>query len=307
MEEKHIRLDGADICYLDEGQGEPVLFVHGLGGYKENWELNVPYFARGRRVVALDLPGFGHSEKPRREYSMDFFVATVKGLLEKLGIERVHLVGNSMGGMISEAFALAHPLRISSLTLVDAAGVNIFPEKLLFGDLQEGGSAARGHPEGIYGIGQGTSQPPGAADFLAQVFAVASGVEKDSKKREQVVRDYIRRLIFYTEPPVLEKMVRHALQEFFGSDFGNRAHAFMSSAQNALLTPVRARLRQIEARTWIAWGDHDALLPIENAHVFQKELPHARLTVFPSCGHCPMLEYPDDFNRQLSAFLGERN
>ncbi|MBI2890999.1 MAG: alpha/beta hydrolase [Nitrospirae bacterium] len=274
MEEKRAKLSGVEISHYDEGGGEAVVFVHGLGGYKENWEFNVPYFARGHRAVALDLPGFGHSDKPKREYTMEFFVETAREFMDRLRIEKATLVGNSMGGMISAAFALAHPDRVARLALVDAAGINIFPPNLMKMD-----------------------------DLPIQVFAVASGVERDPAKREQVVRRYIRRLIFFTEPPVLEKMVQHALREFFGNDFQGRAHAFMSSAQNALLAPLKARLREIQAPTWIVWGDRDALLPLENAHAFKQALPHSTLTVVPECGHCPMLEYPDRFNAELESFL----
>lgn len=275
MEERRREIDGVEISYFDEGEGDAVVFIHGLGGYKENWEFNLPHFSRNCRALALDLPGFGHSQKPKRDYSMAFMASTIKGWLDALGVSNPVLVGNSMGGAISTLYSLTYPGAISKLVLVDAAGVNIFPANLLKQD-----------------------------NLPVEMFAAAATGNSDRSVREKAVRSFIRR-IFHTEPPVMEKMVRHALEEYFGPDFQDRAQAFLSAAQQLFMTPLRGRLGEIRVPTWVIWGDDDRLLPIENAHAFQKELPHAKITVFPACGHCPMLEYPDEFNRSLDAFLRE--
>jgi pimeloyl-ACP methyl ester carboxylesterase len=105
MQEKTIDVKGIKTSYMEEGTGAPVVFVHGLGGYKENWETNVPVFGERHRAIALDLPGYGRSEKPDVPYGPEFFASFVGKFMKALGVPRAHLVGNSMGGHLSLAAA----------------------------------------------------------------------------------------------------------------------------------------------------------------------------------------------------------
>src|SRR6266568_5059866 len=109
------KLDGLEIHYTSAGQGPVTLLIHGLGGFAESWRDTAAALASHGRVIALDLPGFGQSAKPRRAYTLDFFARAVEGLLRGLAIERVRLVGHSLGGGIAAAFALAHPERVDRL------------------------------------------------------------------------------------------------------------------------------------------------------------------------------------------------
>ncbi|HEU4598210.1 MAG TPA: alpha/beta fold hydrolase, partial [Solirubrobacterales bacterium] len=86
---RRIELPGADVNYVDVGEGEPVIFVHGLAGCWRNWLENIPYFAKTHRVLALDLPGFGDSPKPSWEISMPAYGRMLHDFCEKLGIDRV--------------------------------------------------------------------------------------------------------------------------------------------------------------------------------------------------------------------------
>ena len=122
-----IMAGGVRTNYHDVGSGEPVLLIHGSGpgvSAWANWRLCIPALAQRLRVIAPDMAGFGFSErKPDAVYSMDNWVAQVIGLLDALGIQRVHLVGNSFGGALALALAIAHPQRVGRLVLMGSVGV----------------------------------------------------------------------------------------------------------------------------------------------------------------------------------------
>ena len=122
---RRISVDGVEIAYVDEGPAQsthtPVVLVHGIGATLDHWALVIPRIAETRRVVALDLPGFGMSAKPDRRYDPETFAGTIARFLSLLGVERCVLAGHSMGGAITAELTLSDPSRIERLVLVDAA------------------------------------------------------------------------------------------------------------------------------------------------------------------------------------------
>ncbi len=110
------------ILRLGEGSGPPVVLIHGFGGDLNGWMFNQPALAAAHRTVALDLPGHGGSEKRVGAGDVTALTQAVVELLQTLGIERVHLVGHSLGGAIALEVALHHPARVASLSLIAPAG-----------------------------------------------------------------------------------------------------------------------------------------------------------------------------------------
>lgn len=119
--------DGLRLHYLDSGSGDAVLFIHGSGpgaSGHSNFKQNYPEFAAaGHRVLVPDLPGYGASDKPETDYTLDFFVDALFGLLDALDIARCTLVGNSLGGAIAIRMALDQPQRIARLVLMAPGGL----------------------------------------------------------------------------------------------------------------------------------------------------------------------------------------
>src|SRR5207237_4251267 len=120
--DKFVTVYGAKIHYVEAGNGAPLILVHGLADSVEIWDPVIPPLAAKFRVIAFDEIGFGHSDKPLLDYRVSTFVDFLDGFLKELKIEHASLVGNSLGGWIAAAFALAHPERVDRLVLVDAAG-----------------------------------------------------------------------------------------------------------------------------------------------------------------------------------------
>ncbi len=114
-----IDVDGENIHYVDEGKGPPVLLIHGFGGHTYSYRYLIPELARDHRVVALDLLGFGYSERvPDADYSHQAQAGRVMGLMDALEIDRASLVGHSMGGEVAMRVAAAYPERVDRMALV---------------------------------------------------------------------------------------------------------------------------------------------------------------------------------------------
>ena len=116
-------LHGHALSYLDSGEGPAVLFIHGLLGSHRNWAHLVDALDTGHRVLAPDLIGHGASAKPRGDYSLGAHAATLRDLLDRLGIDRVTLVGHSLGGGIAMQFCYLFPDRVERLVLVSSGGL----------------------------------------------------------------------------------------------------------------------------------------------------------------------------------------
>ncbi|RIK17883.1 MAG: 3-oxoadipate enol-lactonase [Anaerolineae bacterium] len=125
--------NGIDLYYETVGQGEPILLLHGLGSCAEDWALQIPALAQRYRVIAADMRGHGHSDKPHGPYSVAMMATDVLGLLDGLGIKSTHIIGLSMGGMIAFQLAVDHPDRVRSMVIVNSAPALVaqsFGEKL---------------------------------------------------------------------------------------------------------------------------------------------------------------------------------
>src|SRR6476620_6877699 len=127
--QRWLEIEGRQVNLIDIGprdtDEDPIIFIHGLAGCWQNWLENIPYFARDRRVIAIDLPGFGHSEMPAEKISISGYGRTVEAILDELGAEGAEIVGNSMGGFIGAEVAIQFPERVKRLVLVSAAGLSI--------------------------------------------------------------------------------------------------------------------------------------------------------------------------------------
>ncbi len=115
-----ITVNDVDISYYDEGQGEPIVFLHGLGVSRKDWQPQIEYFRRNFRVIAPDFRGHGDSAAPDTNYSVPIHAADILALMDALGIESAHVVGLSMGGMVAFQLAADAPDRLKTMTIVNS-------------------------------------------------------------------------------------------------------------------------------------------------------------------------------------------
>lgn len=124
QEEKFITIQENKIRYLEYGvSSNAIIFVHGLGASAERWEYVIQYFRENYRVIVPDLPGFGLSDKPSIDYTVDFFVKTLSEFIDGIGIQNAILIGSSLGGQIIAELAITEPKLINKMILVSPSGV----------------------------------------------------------------------------------------------------------------------------------------------------------------------------------------
>jgi pimeloyl-ACP methyl ester carboxylesterase len=256
--------------------GQPLLFVHGLSGSWPNWLEQLPVLAAEHRVLALDLPGFGHSPVPAGEISIAGYARLLDRLLDQLGIDNAAVVGNSMGGLVAAEMAIAFSERVERLVLVSAAGVSTYGEP----------RAARAAP---------------AIRRLEWILA-AAGSWTASKSELVAARPRVREA-------TMKLVVRHPgeLPAALAAEQmrGMGKPGFVAALEATLSCDLRPRLAEIACPTLIVWGDRDRLVSVRDAGVFAEEIPNSREVIFNDTGHMAMLERPARFNSLLREFLSE--
>jgi|GEM_PF-367343 len=254
--------------YVEKGEGSKhLLFLHGFRAHSYTWQpLMEPLAQAGYHLWAIDLIGYGLSDKPEHLlYNADFFVEQVKAFMEGKGIAKAHLVGSSMGGGLALSLAIAHPLRVHSLTLLSALGYPL--------DLPLYVSLSR-HISLIW------------APFLGP----------------RMVRYCLKELVFDRDSVTNEQVEAYSLPYRFPGgvaaslltlqQFDNQRLIEMSSAYSSLTHPIL-----------IIWGQHDTLIPMSHYKKFLKDFPHAETQLIVNCGHIPQEEKPKEVLEALLTFL----
>jgi len=124
---KSVIIDNMRVNYIDVGEGPTLILIHGLGADLSKWEKNILHLSLTYRVIALDLPGFGKSDRVNHEYRGTFFINVIRELMDYLGVSKATLIGNSMGGWLSLLFAETYPQQTEKLILVAPAFVKGLP------------------------------------------------------------------------------------------------------------------------------------------------------------------------------------
>ena len=271
MPDEFIKVNEVNTHYVAAGSGRPLLLLHGLGGHLGHWEDNIPALAQHYRVYALDIPGFGLSDKPQAaDHNLEFLLRFLRGFLDVQEIAQAVVIGNSLGGFLALQMALTYPQRVSALVLVDAAGLG--PEIGWILKLQ-----------GLPLLGDLVTMPSRRLVRLA----VRSIFYDKAKATPQIVEEHYQHFCRPGARQAYLAVIRNGLGR---------------SGQRYLLLD---RLPQIHVPTLIVWGAEDRLLPVRQAHAAAARLPHSRLHVLPECGHCPQMEKPEEFNRLVLDFLAD--
>lgn len=272
-------LDGLGVVnYVERGPSEadveaaPILFVHGLSGSWQNWLENIPFFSRRRRVVALDLPGFGRSPMPSQEISIEYYGRLLSAFAAAIGLEGAAIVGNSMGGFAAAEAVSVEPQTYSRLSLVSAAGI----------------SHATMRREPIEAV----------ARMVAAAAPLALRVQESAMRRPKLREAAFKGL--FRHPELLRVELLHETLSN-GAEPPGFADALVNLAGYDFLD----RLEHIELPTLIVWGRDDRVVPPHDAAGYAQRLRNSRTAIFDECGHLPMLERPTRFNRLLESFLEE--
>jgi pimeloyl-ACP methyl ester carboxylesterase len=272
-EDRYVEVDGSRIRYWVEGEGPVVILVHGLACSAEFWQYNLAPLAAEHRVYALDLPGFGLSDKELGEFSLEYASSFLRRFMDALGIERATLVGNSMGGVLCAQLAMESPQRLDGLILVGSAGFgrDLTPflrlwSLTLVGDL-------------VFRLYQ-TVFPT----LKTWVFSDPNSIGEEWLKGAAAM---LRR------PGVRENTLKVA-----------RVGLNLHGQREELFRDLHSGLGSVTVPTLIIWGDRDVAVPVSHAYTAQTLIPNSELRIMKRCGHTPQVERPEEFNELVLEFLG---
>jgi pimeloyl-ACP methyl ester carboxylesterase len=268
---RRVQTDRSTLCVVEAGAGEPVIMLHGLGATKASFLPTVGALAPSYHTIAVDLPGFGDSDKPLRgAYDAPFFAEAIVSMLDALGLERAHVIGNSMGGRIAIELGLRSPERLHRLVLLAPSLAWLRPRPW--------------------------------APFLRWVPTQLGAIQPAPRA---LVETIVRRLI----PGSDSEWTSAGIDEFLRSYLtpSGRA-AFYAAARNIYLEEPRGpdgfwtRLPSLDVESLFVWGRRDTLVPIAFANHVREALPGAAHLEL-DCGHVPQLERPRETHAAIERFL----
>ena len=253
-------IDGMQVHVRDEGprdDASPIVLLHGFGSSLHAWDGWAQALRDKRRVVRLDLPGFGLTgPSPDGVYGLERDMRVTLAVLDALGIARAVLGGNSLGGAVSWRMALAHPARVAKLILVDAGG---YPQ----------------HATSVP-IGMRLLRVPGIP-FLMQHTLPRVLVEQGMRN------------VFGDPSRVTPEMIERAFE--LTSREGNR-RALVDRTRQRSPNTLYERVPELKLPTLIVWGGRDRLVPLDDAERFHRDIAGSVLAVFDDLGHAPEEEDP---------------
>ncbi len=269
-------LNDPKISYIDQGSGDKtIILVHGLASNAGFWRYNIPELAKHFRVIAVDLPGYGKSEKGDYSYTMSFYAEQIKKLIDELQLKNVVYVGHSMGGQIGIKLAIKYPTLLNKLILASPAGFEEFQR--------------------------------GEGDWLRSVMTM--------KFIKATSEDGIRRNLsnnFYNWDDKWEWMVEERVRMRKAADFDEFAYTVVRCVNGMLDEPTFDKLSLIKTPTLVVYGKYDGLIPNpylnpgHTAEVFingAKDIGNVQLVELEDAGHMIQIEKSDEFNQAVLNFL----
>lgn len=261
---------GMRVHLRDEGphdDPQPIVLLHGTSASLHTWDGWANSLKQKRRVIRFDLPGYGLTgPQPDNDYSMDAYVRFVTQVMDALQVKTFVLAGNSLGGHIAWATAVAQPKRVRQLVLIDSAGYPIESQSVP--------------------LGFQVARLPGLRNLME--YVLPRGVIQSSLRN--VYGDPSK-----VTPELVDRYYELALRA------GNRAALARRFEQR--LSGDTDQLKTLTMPSLVLWGGRDRLIPPDNAQKFARDLPHARVQLFDDLGHVPQEEDPQHTVEVLRAFL----
>lgn len=267
-----LQWEGAEVHYTESGNDTnmTVLMIHGFGGSHRDFHALDSLMSHRYRVIRVDMPGFGLSDYPfayggktfRDAYSEYF-----RFLLDTLRIDSFHVMGNSLGGLMSLELATQYPDRVRSLVLFNSAGYDM--EEVM----RSANAFVLRNPLVKVMVRKGMS-----------AFMTARGMRR----------------VVYSDTLITQEKVRR-VNSMWNRE-GNMRH--LVEMANANESPDEEMIRSISCPTLIVWGRQDRIIDVKYAPLFHRDILGSRLIIYEECGHVPMTERPEEVHRDVEGFLG---
>ncbi len=266
LEYKTVAVGDETWHYLEGGpqDAEVILLLHGFSGEKDNWTRFLRYFTDDFRVIVPDLPGFGETTRHADwDYALLPQRERVRGFVDKLGLQRFHLAGHSMGGHLSILYTHEYPQQVASLALLNNAGFN----------------------------------SPTKSDFFHGLERGENALIIRSREDFETMMTYA-----FEEQPFLPWPMRKVIADRAISNADLNTSIFQSLVQD-FETDLQPILAEITSPLLVLWGDKDRILHVSSVPVMQQARPDAEVVIMKDMGHVPILERPAETAAHYLAFL----
>jgi 4,5:9,10-diseco-3-hydroxy-5,9,17-trioxoandrosta-1(10),2-diene-4-oate hydrolase len=271
--DQYVNVKGVNTRYWTAGDKGPVLLlIHGFGLSVEIWQHNIEPLAKFYKVYAIDLVGFGRTEKHEGPYTPSFMVDFINDALTAMNLEKVTLIGLSMGGGLSILYTLRFPHKVDKLVLVDSAGLGkevIFSMRLM----------------SLPFLGEFVTKPSRKMAYLFFKPAVLN----PAQLKGQFTDIYYELFSLPGAQTAMLKVIRSGCNIF--------------GIKKDVLNETLMNLHRITSPTLIIWGRQDAIIPLKQAYYAKEKISNSKLHVIEQCGHMPNFEKPDEFNQVVLDFL----
>ncbi len=262
-EMRYLDLHGERVAYLDVGTGDALLLIHGMAGSSATWRAVIPALSKKYRVLAPDLQGHGESTKPRGDYSLGAFAASLRDMLDELGITRATVIGQSLGGGVAMQFAYQHREYCERLVLIGSGGLGPDLNWML----------------------RFLSAP--GAELLLPVVAPRPVLNVGNKLRS-----------WFTSAGVQAPRAGEMWSAYSSLADPETRQAFLRTLRSVVDYRGQAvsALGKIHVSrglpTLLIWGDEDRIIPVAHGRAAHDAVPGSRLEILPGVGHFPHVEAP---------------
>lgn len=259
-----VQINDIEFFYDIQGTGEPLLLIAGFSCDYSYWSLLMPLLTSQYQVIRFDNRGIGRSSVPDSPYSIKQMASDTAALVEKIGLDKVHIVGHSMGGQIAQELVLAYPEKVKSLILLStwAKGDPLFNSVIeTWGDLPS---------------------------------------KVDLKLYQKLVFPWIFTTAFYSIPGMIEQLIEWAVNY----PFPPKAHGLYHQSRAILANDTAEHLPDIHCPTLVVVGRQDILTPVRFSEQLAQGIPNAEFVVIDSGGHGFLIESPDVVATVMVNFLG---
>ena len=267
---KFIEINEMQVHFRDEGEGFPIVLVHGTASSLHTWDAWTNELKKTNRVIRMDLPAFGITGPNKNaDYSIESYTTFLHSFVKKLNLEKFHLAGNSLGGNIAWNYAAEHPAKVEKLILVDASGLPTNKE-----------------PPAIFKMAK--------TPVLRSLFLYVTPKMLITKNIKEVYED---------DDKVTDELVTRYHKMALRA--GNR-QAFIDRAKTDFKLDAKIntdRLKSIQTPTLLIWGAKDLWIPLDNGKRMNRILVNSKLEVLENSGHVPMEENPKESLELLKNFL----
>ncbi len=276
---KHLLVaENIKMAYVEKGKGTTIIFIHGLGGNLSHWQKNIPDLSANFHCIAVDLPGYGHSDRSFNtgKDQLQFYADALSAFIKKKNLKKIALAGHSMGGQIATIMALQNPELVSKLILLAPAGLETF------------------------------------TDAEAKMMVNATPATVFEKQDESAIRNSYKQN-FYQQPADAELLIEDRLRLKTCADFKQYTEAVSNSIKGMLDHSVRKDLGKLTQTVLIIFGENDALIPNRMLHANLKredilnqvsqQIKKNKIITIPGAGHLLQFEKPEEINTEIKLFL----